>query len=215
MPLPPSLIGPALITGGGLLRRRDQITSDPEALARALSERAGLSARCEWTLDLLDEQRRAVLEGTIPRLEAMWARIADADEAVRRIYEERLATFGADLPHAPDIRHEHAAVIAPISCEPPELAVVLGGNVRLEAVIAASTRALEALAHMRARLSAQCRRLSDLAAESSIESWPLDARRTLAGTGSLAGAAAGLALLQVISSDGGIDRRFAAALLQV
>jgi hypothetical protein len=218
VPLPLSLIGPALATSGGLMRRRGQVPSGPEKLARALAERAVLLARCERALDLLDEQRHAVLEGTIPRVEALWSRPADAGDAMRTAYEERLEGLGVQSPGAPGLRAEPAALVARVagSSEPVEPSVALGSNLRLEAVIATSIRGLEALAHMRASLAAQCRRLEAHAiADPSVGAWPVQAQRMLAATGSLAGAAAALAFLPVVGRDGGVERRFAAALLQV
>lgn len=214
MPLPISLVGPSLISLGNW---EPKDPTDQSDLASALEGRAELVDQCSRALTWLEEQRNAVNERTIPRVQAVWTRVDVENEATAAFHDRLSLVEGpGDAPMSPARSVDDAVKLVAQTEAPRDLATALAEMISLDATTAVATRAVEALARLRLRLYAQCRRLEELAeANKPVSTWTLHERRLLNASARVAGSAAGLARLPAVGPDGGVDRRFAAALRQL
>jgi hypothetical protein len=212
VPLPISLVGASIVS----LNSRPRSRSDRDELARILEERAGRISRCSQALGWLDEQREAVHERTIPIVHAVWDRV-DAGNEARSVYHERLS-LGEENPNdAPANREDRVAIeLIAQRDSPVDLPAALREIIRFDATTAAARNGVEALAQLRLRLHGQCRRLERLAPVGKpVSAWGAHERRLLTASARIAGSAVALARLPAVGPDGGVDRRFAAALRRV
>jgi hypothetical protein len=214
MPLPISLVGLSFVSQSNWGPKDPADRSD---VAGTLDRRAELVSRCSRALMRLEEQRDAVNERTIPRVQAVWARV-DVENEARAVFHDRLSLSEApcDTPTSSERSVGEAIGLIAVPESPRDLPAALAEMICLDATTAAATRAVDALARLRLRLYAQCRRLEELAeANKPVSTWTLHERRLLNASARVAGSAASLAQLPAVGRDGGIDRHFVAALRQL
>lgn len=209
------LIGPAVAMKGANKPSQPASTTQ-DRLSLAIAERDALIVVCETSLALLDEQRVAVADRSLPRLRELWHRLEDADDAAE-VFADRREIAGVtpdDIDAVASSRSELAGSAGPELLG--ELSEAYAAIARLRSVRASATQGTAALARFRVRLGSSCRRLEELAARTpSVAEWTQSQRRMLLTTASIGGAADALAALPVVARDGGIDRRFSAALRQM
>jgi hypothetical protein len=203
MPIPNLLVAPSLLPSqveGG--------TASPDY--RAWPE---LTVAAQRALEQLAAQRSALLAAQVPRMEQLWS--GAGSERARETFEETLGLL-TSRPWLSEDGGEPLVETLSTGRRSSSDGNDMTEYVRLNAIKRAADEGVRKLAHARARLSAVARRLeprmTSIGADSEVS---VAERRALESAARLAGAAAAASRHPLLAEDGGIDRRFTAALRQL